>query len=290
MKTWLKVTLAVLAVPVVGIAGAVTWVGVSVNQHLSRSYEVQPVSFDANIKGDAELGKHLVTVRNGCSECHGADLGGGKVIDNGAMGQVYAPNISPTRLKDWSDGEIARAIRHGVGKRRQGLVIMPSEEYINFSQQDLANVVAYLRSVPAVDKVQPPIKLGPVSSVLLATAKAPLISAETLNHQQPFTPHVQTGDTVEYGAYIAKTTCTGCHQVSLKGGPIAAGPPDWPPAADLSQTGLGKWSEADFIKAMRSGVRPDGAKIKEPMPIKMTAQYSDTELKALWKYLQTVKG
>lgn len=290
MKTWVKVTLAVLAVPVVGVAGIAGWVGMTVNQRLSKTYEIQPVSLDPAIKGDAKIGERIVTVRNGCIECHGSNLGGGTVMDNGAMGKVYAPNLTPTALKDWSDGEIARAIRHGVGKRGQPLVIMPAEEYSNLSQEDLVNVIAYLRSVPEAPVTTDATKLGPVASVLLATDKAPLLIAEKLDHTKPFAAHQKPEATPAFGEYIAKTACIGCHQESLKGGPIAVGPPDWPPASDLTQANLSSWKEADFVKAMRSGVTPKGTTIRPPMPIKLTAQYSDMELKALWIYLQTLKS
>lgn len=290
MKTWVKVTLAILAVPAMGLAGVTGWVSMSVGQHLSKAYEIQPVTFAAKIKGDARAGQHIVMVRNGCAECHGQDLSGGRVIDDPAMGKVYAPNLTPAALKDWSDGEIARAIRHGVGKRNQALLIMPSEDYIHLSETDLANVVAYLRSLAPVAKPREETHLGPVASALLATSKAPLLAAEHLDHSQPFEKAVPEGLTPAFGEYLAKTTCMGCHTPSLKGGKIAAGPPDWPPAADLTQAALGSWKEADFIKAMRSGINPQGKQIQAPMPIKMTAQFSETELKALWLYLQTVKG
>ncbi len=290
MKNWVKVSLAVFAVPVISLAGLAGWVSVSVNQRLSKTYDIQPVSFKADIKGNPKLGEHIVTIRNGCIDCHGKGLGGATVMDNGAMGKVYAPNLTPAALKDWTDGEIARAIRHGVGRKGQPLVIMPAEEYIHFSQTDLAHVIAYLRSLPEVSKPNEPTKLGPVASVLLATDRAPLLIAEKLNHSQPFSAEQKPEASAAYGEYIAKTACMGCHQSSLKGGPIAVGPPDWPPASDLTQTGLGTWKEADFVQAMRSGVRPDGSKIKPPMPIKLTAQYSDLEIKALWLYLQTLKS
>ncbi|PKL74755.1 MAG: cytochrome C [Candidatus Melainabacteria bacterium HGW-Melainabacteria-1] len=290
MKTWMKVALAVIAVPVMGVTGIVGWVGLSVNQRLSKTYEVQPVVIDPSIKGDVALGERIVTVRNGCIDCHGTNLAGQAVMDNPAMGKVYAANLTPAALKSWSDGEIGRAIRHGVGKQGQPLVLMPAEEYSNLSQEDLAHVIAYLRSVPAIDKANEPTKLGPVASVLLATDKAPLLSAEKLDHGKPFSPALQPAETVEYGEYLAKTACIGCHQNSLKGGKIAAGPPDWPPASDLTQAALGSWDEAAFIKAMREGVNPSGHKIQPPMPVAMTAKLNDTELKALWNYLKTLKG
>lgn len=291
MKTWMKVGLAILAVPAVSVLGLAGWVSTSVSGHLNRTYNIQPVTFSPAIHADAKAGEHIVRVRNGCAECHGDNLAGGKVIDDPAMGLIYAPNLTPAVLKDWSDGEIARAIRHGVGKNGHALLVMPSDDFIHFSEQDLANVVAFLRSLPPVEQASTPSRMGPVASALLVTGQAPLLPAEGLNHAAPFPQAVPEGDTAAFGAYLAQTVCMGCHQPNLKGGKIASGPPDWPEAANLTQAGnLGHWSEADFLKAMRSGVTPQGVTIRPPMPIKMTSQFTDLELKALWKYLQTMKG
>jgi cytochrome c553 len=63
------------------------------------------------------------------------------------VGSLYAPNLTPAgEIKDWSDGEIIRAIREGVHKSGRPLVIMPSEEFRNLSDADVQSIVAYLRS------------------------------------------------------------------------------------------------------------------------------------------------
>ena len=97
------------------------------------------------------------------------------------------------------------------------------------------------------------------------------------------------GPTAEYGAYLA-TSCTGCHGEELTGGPIPGMPPGTPPALNLTrdeQTGLGRWTEADFARALREGKKPDGSELKAPMPWKLTAQLTDDELHALWLHLRT---
>jgi cytochrome c553 len=95
--------------------------------------------------------------------------------------------------------------------------------------------------------------------------------------------------TAEYGRYVA-ASCTGCHGENLSGGKIEVGPPDWPPAANLTphaQGRISKWQEADFLKALRTAKRPDGSEINPVMP-RAFGQLEEVELKAIWKYLQTL--
>ncbi|PIQ28989.1 cytochrome C [bacterium (Candidatus Blackallbacteria) CG17_big_fil_post_rev_8_21_14_2_50_48_46] len=284
----LKWTALVFSIPVIAIAAGAGWISLNTQGRLSKAYPIEPIAFSKQAQIDLALGERIVQVRNGCVDCHGADLAGKAVMDNPAMGRIYASNITPAALKDWSDGEIARAIHHGIGKQNQALVLMPSHDYQYLSESDLASVVAYLRSIKAVEKANQAQKLGPVASMLLATGKAPLLPAEVINHQAPFHKKPIEAANAEFGKYLAETACIGCHHADLKGGPIPGGPPDWPPAKDLTQTGLGSWKEVDFTKAMKEGLNPQGQKLQAPMPVALTAKYTETEIKALWAYLQTL--
>lgn len=64
--------------------------------------------------------------------------------------------------------------------------------------------------------------------------------------------------------------------------------PGAPPAQNITPAGIGKWSEADFFRALRVGKRPDGSTINTLMPWELTSQMSDDEIKALLFYLRTV--
>jgi hypothetical protein len=55
-----------------------------------------------------------------------------------------------------------------------------------------------------------------------------------------------------------------------------------------SATGIGRWSEGDFVKAVRTGIRPDGTKLNEAMPFQQFSSFSDDEISAIWMYLRTV--
>jgi mono/diheme cytochrome c family protein len=97
------------------------------------------------------------------------------------------------------------------------------------------------------------------------------------------------GPTVEFGDYIVHTAgCAGCHGPTLAGGKIEAGDPAWPPAANLTPTGLKAYDEAAFFTALRTGVRPNGTQINPAMPWKWAREMTDDEIRAVWLYLKTV--
>ncbi|MCC6740768.1 MAG: hypothetical protein IT452_17125, partial [Planctomycetia bacterium] len=83
--------------------------------------------------GDAiERGKYLVDHLLGCKECHGADLGGKMVMDNGAMGQWWASNLTKGRgsmVAEYDGRDWVRALRHGIAKDGRRVLLMPSEDY-----------------------------------------------------------------------------------------------------------------------------------------------------------------
>lgn len=237
------------------------------------------------------LGEHVATVR-GCRDCHGSDLGGNKVVDNGAMGKIYGPNITRGRGgldAAWTDEDYVRSIRHGIGQNGRGLFLMPSFEYANLSEEDFGALVAYLKSVKPVDRERVPVELGPVARVLTAVGKIKL-AAEQIDHANVKAAQVVPAVSVEYGRYLA-VGCSGCHGANFSGGKIDIGPPDWPPASNLTPHASGrlaKWSEADFMRVMRERRRPDGSTIDPVMPA-VFGQMTDVELKAVWKFLQTVE-
>jgi mono/diheme cytochrome c family protein len=235
-------------------------------------------------------GAHLVDVIGKCSECHGADLGGQVFIDDPGLGRVVAPNLTPGGpLAAWSDAEIVRAIRHGVSRDGRRLLIMPSEDYNAFSDEDAATVLAYLRSRPAVTRDLPAHNLKFLARALMVTGQLPILSAEKIDHARKSPAHVVAEATPAYGKYLADVGgCTGCHGPGLSGGKIPGTPPDWKPAANITPAGIGKWTEADFFRALREGRRPVGAPIDSIMPWKRTAMMTDDEIRAVWLYLKSV--
>jgi mono/diheme cytochrome c family protein len=115
------------------------------------------------------------------------------------------------------------------------------------------------------------------------------LAAEEIDHAHLSPPVVQPGATVEYGRYLA-VGCVGCHGSNYSGGKIEVGPPDWPPAANLTphpSSRLSQWSEADFVQTLHTAHRPDGTELNPVMP-RAFGQMSDDELKAIWRFLKTL--
>ncbi len=235
-------------------------------------------------------GKHLAATR-GCIDCHGTDLGGKTVFENPAMGRVTGPNLtrgSGGLPADYSSADFVRAIRHGVGRDGRGLFLMPSTDYATFSDDDLGALIAYLQSAPAVDRTVAPLSLGPIARMLLTTGQIRL-AADVIDHANVKPAVVTIGVNVDYGRYVA-ASCTGCHGNNFAGGKIAAGPPEWPPAANLTPHASGRmkgWTEANFMQALRTGRRPDGTEIDPAMP-RAFGGLDDTEIRAVWAFLQTL--
>ena len=235
-------------------------------------------------------GAHLYNVRLACKECHGENLGGRMVVDAQPVWTWYAPNISKGGVtKDYTTADWDRIIRHGV-KPDDTNATMPAIDYMALSDQEISDIIAYATNMPAVNDVQPETTLGPVGRVLIASGKMP-IAAELIDHTATTLdapPAMAINAT--YGQHIAQP-CVGCHRLEFEGGPIAAGPPDWPPAANLTKAGnLKDWSEADFLTAMKTGVRPDGTNLDPvAMPWPILGQLSELELRAMWSYLSTLE-
>ena len=234
-------------------------------------------------------GHHLVTTRLVCVDCHGQDLGGTVVIDGMPFGRFVASNLTPGGVgASYTDADWVRAIRHGIRPNGKSLLFMPSEVFAELGAEDLAAVIAYLKTVPAVTRVLPATELGPVGRMLVATNKAPLVVAKLINHEAPIPAMPPEGETVEYGRYLVVSGgCMACHGKSLSGGKFAGGPDD-PPAANITPTGIGTWSEADFFRAFREGKRPGNTDINPFMPWKTMGGMTDSELRAIFLFLKTV--
>ena len=237
-------------------------------------------------------GEHLVQSFGGCVECHGENLAGAKVLDDPAIGRVYGPNL--TRgvggLGDsLTDADIARALRHGVGRNGRALKAMPSTDYVHLSESDLAAIVAYVKSRPPVDGAAPSIRVGPVGRALFVAGKLPFLHAERIDHARTAAMTVTPDVSLEYGKYVAAVGCQGCHGPTLAGGPIVGGAPDWPPAANLTPAGsLKGWTEEGFTNFLRTGTRPNGTPVNQVMPIRLTKRMNDQEIRALWMYLKSL--
>lgn len=279
------VGLLVLAFIVLYIIGTVKW-----NSIRGKEYEVpvEPITIPTDPASIAR-GEHIATIRM-CKDCHSENLSGQSDSVPGLI-TLSMPNLTSgaggvgatNTDEDW-----VRAIRHGVGYDGRGLLLMPSRVWYYLSDDDLADLIAYLKSLPPVNNEPPKTELGPLGRVMMTLGQLPPELTEpdatVIDHDTPRPVAPQPGVTVEYGMYLART-CTLCHGSELNGQTIF----DGSVALNLTPGGEMKgWSEEDFIATMRTGVTPNGHQLKDVMPWKYFGQMTDSELKAVWMYLQSL--
>ena len=257
---------------------------------LNRSIEVNvaPVAF---VSDDASLarGKYLFQSR-GCGECHGDNGAGKLLIDDPGGLRVWTPNITTgpgSAVAKYTETDWVRTIRHGVKPDKRPIMIMPCEDYNRFTDADVAAVVAYVRSLPAVQGEIGRVEMPLIVKALYAADVIP-DAPQRIDHTLPPAQPVAEGPTPEHGAYVANM-CKGCHGETFHGGKIPGSPPDWPPAPDLTASAMyAAYDNVDRFRMMlKSGKRPNGEAI-QVMPFPSLGALNDTDVEALYAYLRTL--
>jgi len=246
-------------------------------------------------------GEYLVNNIAGCPSCHspkdwsqhGAPVIAGKNLVGqilplpGFPGTVVAPNLTPdpeTGAGSWSDDQMARAIREGI-KHNDSTVfpIMPYSQYRNISDEDLASVIVYLRSLAPVRNPLPASQINFPVNYLVRSAPEPITAAVS----GP-TPN----DPVARGKYLANLGC-GCHQAVEKlpfgGGESLKGPWGEVTSANITPdpSGISYYTEETFVQALRTGY-VGARKLNSIMPFGEFKNLTDDDLKAMFAYLKTL--
>ncbi len=257
-----------------------------------------------------ERGRSLVFGAAHCANCHtpmGTEdkvnsgivvpLSGGRIFDL-PIGQLISPNLTPdeTGIGRMTDQQIARALRYGV--RANGEALFNLMPFHHTSDADLQAIISFLRSQPAVRNEVPANKMNFLGKIVKALLLKPAGPTESVPK------FVRPDTTVEYGRYLANSiaNCRGCHterdlmtgaftgpdyggglkfDVSTDSGKYSLSTPNLTPHATGRIAG---WSQEQFIKRFRQGVLVP----ESHMPWGPFGRMSDNELKAIYKFLQTV--
>lgn len=256
---------------------------------INKEYSVtlQPLTIPTDSISYAK-GKHIATNR-GCMGCHGPNLAGGETIlpPGSPLGVLQAANLTSGQGGiNYTDQDWIRVLRHGLNKQNKSVWFMPSHEVYHISNQELGQLICYLRQQPPVDNVTLAKSLKPMGRALTFFNAFPLLPAEMIDHHAVYKDTVQKAVSAEYGAYLA-TICQGCHGPQLKGTPSRG--ENEPASPDITSAGHpGKWREADFITALRTGNTPEGKHLSDAMPWKYF-NFTDDELKAIFLHLKQVR-
>jgi len=252
-------------------------------------------------------GQYLLKLAD-CDGCHSQrdfTRFGGPVVESGRLagvvfpkemglpGTVVAPNITPdieTGIGGWTDGEIVRAIREGIG--RDGHVLfpmMPYEALRRMSDEDVFSLVAYLRTIPPVKRRNPQTQIMfPVALLIKGTP-------QPAGHVPP--PDLSTSR--KRGEYLATIAgCQGCHTPTLAGGEKFSFPGVTVVSANISSdihTGIGRLNEQDFVDKFAqyrdyaaNGSPKASSQTFTVMPWLTLCTLPDDDLRAIYDYLHSL--
>jgi len=194
--------------------------------------------------GAVARGRRVATL-NGCHDCHGPQLQGLLFHDEMPIIRAWGPNLSRA-LSEQSDADIDRAVRHGVAADGRRLWMMPSSAFAHLTDQEMADLMAYLRTYKPGGEQQPRLQVGPVGrlGVLMGQFKS---EADTIKVTGPLKLD-DLGPAYAQGRQVARA-CIECHGQTLEGSPLVKSP-------DLTMAA--SYDPADFERLLRTGVAAVG--------------------------------
>jgi mono/diheme cytochrome c family protein len=224
---------------------------------------------------------------------HGAGTPNFPLLD--LPGKVYPPNLTPdkeTGAGNWTDDQLARAIREGIGNDGRALFpFMPYENFRYLSDEDLASVIVYLRSLAPVRHVVPKTELVFPVKYLIRSAPHP-IEGEV--------PAPDLSTPAKRGDYLVTIGgCRDCHtpqhngqrltELDLAGGFFLRGP--WGEVASANITpapsGIPYYDERLFMDTIRTGW-VKARKLSQIMPWFVYRGLTDEDLKSIFAYVRAV--
>jgi mono/diheme cytochrome c family protein len=244
-------------------------------------------------------GKYLAVNVAGCASCHSpvdeavpgapydaSQMFAGRVWPGaGLPGQLTASNLTSDKehgIGAWTDGEVLRAMREGVGRDGRALFpIMPYQHLRTLPDDDALAIVAYLRTVPPIAQRLPPTSIGFPVSMFVRLAPAPLEGQVPAWGSAP----------AERGKHLLSVMgCIGCHTPVEDGRPVeskafAGGMEFQTPylkvyAANITPAGIGNYSDAELMAVMREGKGRDG-RLLFAMPWTAYAGVTEADLRAV---------
>lgn len=263
------------------------------NSRLNKTYDF-PASGIVAPTDEASVARGEHVVKTMCVGCHSADLGGQiGWFAAGPLGSADSANLTSGKggvgQEYTSDEDYARAIRHGIDPEGKP-IFMPAVVAAQYmSDEDLGAVIAYLKTLPPVDRETHGLNFTPLARIMIGAGMFGKLPVEEVSHQNNVAAPA-AGVTAEYGQYLVNIGgCHDCHGAQLAGG-IYPDPSVKAIAPNLTPGGeLAGWTQDQFIAAMRTGVTPSGHDLDpDLMPWKDTANLSDEELQAIRLYLQSL--
>jgi len=283
-------------------------VGAAVGWFVTGPDSLDPARFEG-LTGDVARGA-TVFAAAGCASCHTAPdagpdadgvalpvLAGGRSFAS-AFGTFVAPNISSdpdVGIGAWTDGDILTAIMRGVGP--DGAHLYPSFPYTAYgraSPQDMLDLVAYLRTLPADATPNQPHQLAFPFNIRRAVGAWKL-----LYRRDDWTVQGDLTDQQARGRYLSEALahCGECHTPrnalgGLQPGQWLAGAPNPSGQGRIPNITPGalQWTEGQIAEYLKSGFTPefDTAGGEMAAVVRNTSRLSDDDRLAIAAYLKVV--
>ena len=271
-----------------------------------------PSTLDASVlkadyKPNLANGETMFTI-GGCVSCHKTPgqtdrlkLGGGLGLAS-PFGTFYAPNISSDQangLGGWSEIEFVNALMRGVGRHGEHLFpALPYTSYQHMKVEDVRDLWAYLKTVPAVAEPSKPHDVGFPFNIRRSLGGWKLLFVD----QKPFVPDPAKSAQWNRGAYLVEGPghCSECHSPrnvigGIKSAERYAGGADpegkgWVPNITPHADGIGSWKEADIAEFLKTGMTPefDSAGGSMAEVIENTSRLTDEDRAAMANYLASL--
>jgi mono/diheme cytochrome c family protein len=280
---------------------------VTINVRWDRQFEAPyPQLVASTDPAVVARGRYLAYGPAHCAACHAqpgnptSPLSGGRTFVI-PPGTIRVPNLTPdsaTGIGRFTDAAIARMLRYGV--RHDGRSAIPFMEFQAMSDADIVALLSFLRSQPAVRNEIRDHDYTLLGKAVMSFAIQPIGPSAPPPAESP-----PPGPTVERGAYLvdAISNCAGCHTErsmstgAFTGPKLAGGTPMEtesdkpipvvPPNLTADSNGRAAlWTEDEFVARFRAGERIPGS----PMPWVAFGRMSDDDLRAIYRYLRTVRS
>jgi mono/diheme cytochrome c family protein len=281
MKTfwkWLRRVLVGLAVIVV-IAVTVIYVGGEFALNKSYAFTLEEITVPSGAEAIA-AGEHIFQTR-ACEGCHGEGVIGELMFEAPFIGRVVAPNLTQV-LPSYSDAQLATLLHQGVRPDGTGVIIMPSSVYYFLADEDIGNLIAYLRTLERVENELPDTRIEIMARLFFLLGE---FQAEPdLIPDEPRMEKPAVGPTAEFGAYIAQGLCAACHGQDLHGRESEGAP-------DLQVMALAYGPEAFHAllrEGIRQGIEEDEKGTMKGMSEDAFRHFTDDEITAIYAHLKTL--
>jgi hypothetical protein len=300
---YLLITVAVLVILVGGFAAFIAFRGIP--KYTAENFSLKVTSTPERIERGRQLSSML------CNDCHmnqnTGKLTGRKMEEVPQFGAVYSRNITKDAehgIGKMTDGQLYYLLRTGVRPDGKFLPVMAKLQ--KMSDEDLQSVIAFLRSDHQWVQPDPSPNTDSKYSFL-----AKFLTNMKLVKPMPFyksVPEPDTTNTVKWGEYVSlyRVECYTCHSADFTtddfinpekskgffGGGNKFKMPDGSVIYSRNltmdeETGIGRWTEEEFVKAVKTGIVPNGQPALRP-PMKPYADLTDGEARAIYAYLKTV--